>query len=402
MKTVIFIPTYWTRESHKGVKWTDVPHDHPTPIDKAGTLERAVLSLKTLEDRDFVFLVMAASSSESMNKQAQDRVLEILRKCCPSDIQTYVFSHPHLDLLKNYFKEHGGSEFLRYLDIHGYSNMRNLSLILAQLLNADIMVSLDDDEYVTDPRFLSKAKENIGKTVNGIKVDGVTGYYIDQSGDYHVSQKDGEWMKHWNKADVMNRTFDKFISRPPRLKLTPFALGGCMVHGRKLMERIPYDPLIQRGEDIDYLINARMFGLNVFLDNKLSVVHDPPPKQHPLWRQFMIDAIRFVYERQKILSQKKVIITAEDLEPYPGEFLKNDLEEKIKLASTALSEEFFEKGEDESADFSLEIPRMASLNTKLNPYTHLVELRSMWKRLTSFIRESDLRKHEEFFYQLKI
>jgi hypothetical protein len=266
METVIFIPTYWTRESYKGVKWTDIPHDHPTPTDKAGTLERAVSSLKVLEDRDFKFIVMAASSTESMKSRAQERVVEILRKCCANDIETYVFSHPHLDLLKTYFKDHGGSEFLRYLDIHGYSNMRNLSLILAQLLDADIMVSLDDDEYITDSWFLTKAKENIGKKVNGIRVEGVTGYYVNPSGDYHTHQKNGEWLKYWNKTDALNRAFDRFIPRPPRLKHSPFALGGCMVHGRRLIESIPYDPLIQRGEDVDYLINARMFDLNIFLD----------------------------------------------------------------------------------------------------------------------------------------
>jgi hypothetical protein len=399
-KTVLLIPTYWTREKEKGLRWTDVPHDHPTPIDQVGTLKRAILSLDVLEDRDFALVIMATSSSELMRDQTEKRVKDILKECCPSDVPAYVFSHSHFDLLQKYFQDSGGAEFLRLLDIHGYSNMRNLSLILAQLFEADILISIDDDEYVTDPGFVKKAKENIGKRVNDLTVEGVTGYYLNPSGDYHVSDKEGGWVKYWNKADVMNRTFDKFIPGEPRLKLSPFALGGCMVHGRKLMETIPYDPLIQRGEDVDYLINARIFGMHIFIDNELNIVHDPPPKPHPIWRLLMMDAIRFVYERQKIIQQKKRVVKIEDFDPYPGEFLKSDLDEKIEMTSNALFREYIAEGDEESAEFVLEIPRMAKHNKKLNPYTHLLELKRTWEKLTRFIRKSGLRAHDDLFWRV--
>ncbi|MEE9610249.1 MAG: hypothetical protein V3W19_03315 [Desulfatiglandales bacterium] len=401
MKTVIIIPTYWTREREKGIKWTDVPHDHPTPIDEVGTLERAVLSLRELEDRDFTLIILAAASAEASREQAEKRVMEILRRCCPEDLPTYVFSHSHLELLERCFKEAGGSEFLRLIDIHGYSNMRNLALILAQLLDADLMISIDDDEYIDDPGFLKKAQENIGKMVNGVKVEGVTGYYVNPAGDYHVNApQDGEWAKYWNKLDAMNRAFDKAITGPPCLKPASFALGGCMVYGRRLMESIPFDPLIPRGEDVDYLINARIFGLEIFLDNQLKIVHDPPPKLHPLWRRFMIDAQRFVYERQKLRSQKTARVRPVDLDPYPGEFLKNDLDEKIQRASNALNKEYLEMGKKDSAEIALDIPRIASKGMKLNPYTHLLELKETWEGLSGFIRDAGLRAHKELFWKL--
>ncbi len=400
MKTVVIIPTYWTRKKEEGVWWTDIPLDHPTPIDESGTLKKAISSLDVLEDRDFSLVVMGAASSESLKEQKEKLVKKIVKSHCPKDIQASVFSHSHLDLLKKSFGDAGGSEFLRLLDIHGYSNMRNLSLIIAQLLDADIVVSIDDDEYFADPKFLSKAKENIGRKVDGVRVEGVTGYYLNPSGDYHVSQKNGDWRKHWNKADAMNRTFDQLIPNPPRLKISPFALGGCMVHGRRLMEQIPYDPLIQRGEDIDYLINARLFGMHVFLDTELNVVHDPPQKPHPLWRTFMVDAIRFVFERQKILSQKKITLRTDDLNPYPGEFLNDDLDEKIRMASSALSSQYEQEGDEDAAEITLEIPRLANHNAMLNPYIHLLELKKNWEKLTGFIKSSGLKDEKELFWEV--
>jgi hypothetical protein len=400
MKTVIIIPTYWTRKKERGVWWTDIPLDHPTPIDESGTLKKAISSLDVLEDRDFSLVVMGAASSESLKEQKEKVVKEIVKSHCPKDILASVFSHSHLDLLKKSFGDTGGSEFLRLLDIHGYSNMRNLSLIIAQLLDADIVVSIDDDEYFADPMFLTKAKENIGRKVDGVRVEGVTGYYLDPSGDYHVAQRDGEWRKYWNKADAMNKTFDLLIPTHPRLKISPFALGGCMVHGRRLMEKIPYDPLVQRGEDIDYLINARLFGMHIFLDTELNVIHDPPEKPHPLWRTFMIDAIRFVYERQKILMQKEIKVRPEDLDTYPGEFLKDDLDEKIKLASNALSSQYQKEGDEDAAEIVLEIPRLANHNAMLNPYIHLLELKKNWEKLTGFIKSSGLRNQHEFFWEV--
>ncbi len=400
MKTVILIPTYWTREKDKGVKWSDVPHDHPTPIDEVGTLERAVLSLGVLEDRDFTLIVTAAASSESSREMVDKRVSEILKRCCPRDIEAYLFTHPQLEILKGLFNDNSGSKYLRLVDIHGYSNMRNLSLILAQMLDADVLVSIDDDEYVNDPGFLRKAKENIGKKVDGTVVEGVTGYYVAPSGDYHMDHNHSEWTKHWNKLDSMNRAFEKFIDVPPRLKPATWALGGCMVHGRELMEKIPYDPLIQRGEDVDYVINARLFGYAMFMDNELSIVHAPPDKPHPLWRRLMIDSFRFVYERQKLLSQKEEILRPEDLDPYPGEFLKDDLNDKIKRAAKALSEEYVKNGDEEAAEITLEIPRMSSHNVALNPYTHLQELKETWGEITRFIKKHNFKSHDELFTEI--
>lgn len=89
---------------------------------------------------------------------------------------------------------------------------------------------------------------------------------------------------------------------------------------------MPFDPKIARGEDIDFLINARMFGFPFFRDNQLSITHLPPPKTHPTWLQLRVDIYRFMYERAKIEHQKEIKgmkkVYPEDFDPYPGAFLK--------------------------------------------------------------------------------
>ena len=101
----------------------------------------------------------------------------------------------------------------------------------------------------------------------------------------------------------MNRAFSMTIAAEPRLKVTSFAFGGNLVVHRKLFSDVPFDPLIPRGEDIDFLINARMFGRRTYLDNRLSIKHLPPPKTFPTWRRVREDILRFIFEKKKLDSQ---------------------------------------------------------------------------------------------------
>ena len=72
-----------------------------------------------------------------------------------------------------------------------------------------------------------------------------------------------------------------------------------MVVHREVFTHIPFDPNITRGEDIDFLINVRMFGYKFFLDNTLSIKHLPPPKPHQVWKQQRQDIYRFVVREGK-------------------------------------------------------------------------------------------------------
>lgn len=125
-----------------------------------------------------------------------------------------------------------------------------------------------------------------------------------------------------------------------------------MVIHRNLFTVVPFDPNISRGEDMDFLINARMFGFPFFLDNRLSIKHLPPPKAHPIWRQLREDIYRFVYERAKI-------------------------EKSCKL----LSEEYLAHGDRRSGEEALNNIALAKTDAvpKYDPFQRLCQLQKRWQ-----------------------
>jgi hypothetical protein len=206
-------------------------------------------------------------------------------------------------------------------------------------------------------------------------------------------------MTHWDKIDKMNEAFELIIGREPRLKETPFVFGGNMIVHRDVFMRIPFDPNITRGEDIDFLINMRMFGYRFFLDNALSIKHLPPPKSHPKWKQIREDIYRFVYEREKIRDQEDmeemVHVRAEDLDPYPGAFLKDDLEEKIERASMILADDYRDEGKESDAQETLrniEIARGEAIPSE-NAFLSVLEFKKAWAEMMTFADQRETREN---------
>jgi len=126
--------------------------------------------------------------------------------------------------------------------------------------------------------------------------------------------------------------------KPGRLVETNFVYGGNMVIHQELFWKVPFDPFIPRGEDIDYVINTRLAGYRFFFDKELSIVHLPPPTRN----QLREDVVRFIYEREKLNAAYEVPgltpLSPESLDPYPGAFLRDELEEE---ALAALKEQGF-------------------------------------------------------------
>ena len=393
LKVTMVIPSYWSRESKIGWKEGDAVYDHPTLLDGENTLRRTLQSIDILEDKNFQLVVIAVATSEDIAKQVEDKVLNII-KSISLGVDVFLFGSTHLGQIHSILLSKGKKNYASLLSLKGYANIRNLCIFIPHILGSDVAVLIDDDEVFEDPCFMSKAKEFIGRNVDGRMVNSVTGYVVHSDGDYRVKKLFHPWMRYWDKNEKMNEAFDKMIVREPRLKETPFALGGNMVIHRNLFSDVPFDTNVPRGEDTDFLMNARMFGFSFFLDNQLSIRHLPPPKSHPIWMQLREDIYRFVYERTKIEYQKDRMgmtrIYPEDLDPYPGCFLKGDLEEKVEKSCKLLSNEYLAKGNKLDSKEALHNITLAKSDAvpKYDPFKRLCQMQKHWKDLMEYSSKS--------------
>jgi hypothetical protein len=391
------IPSYWAREAALGTKQTDAVYDHPTPLDEEGTLARALGSLGILADKDFELVVIAAANAEDVEERMEEKVSDIISSV-PADVPVHLFSHSHLRRIHEALPELGGEDFVELLQLRGYSNIRNLCLLLPPLLDSVIARLIDDDEVFEDPHFMGKAREFIGQIIAGEFIGAVAGYYLQPDGDWRLRGEGRPWAKHWDKRERMNEAFEQIIGTGPRLKETPFVFGGNMVVHQDIFTRIPFDPHVTRGEDIDYLINMKMFGDRFFLDNTLSIKHLPPPKPHAIWKQLREDILRFVRERLKLRDQQAVEgmvhVDAEELDPYPGAFLKDDLEEKIEKACTILADHYRAEGEEADARESLDNIDIARREAAAgeNTFHRLVGIQQRWEKMMEFTAREDVRR----------
>jgi len=383
------IPSYWS-----GEKKGDVIYDHPTPLDSEGTLHRTIQSIDVLTDKDFKLVILAVADAEAIEPQVEKKVANII-EFASADV--LLFGPSKLKKIHELLISAGKKEYIELLKLSGYSNVRNMCVFIPHILGSEAAVLIDDDEVFEDPEYMQKAKEFIGKNIEGREVNAVAGYYLQPDGDYHVKKPVRPWMKYWDQYDRMNEAFGKIIGSDPRLKETPFVFGGNMVIHRDLFTVVPFDPKVTRGEDIDFLINARMFGFHFFLDNQLSIKHLPPSKKYPTWTQLREDIHRFIYERAKIEHQTEIAgmtrVYPEDFDPYPGCFLKPDLETKIEKSSKLLSDEYLTQGDKRGSEEALNNIVIAKTNAvpKYDPFQWLCELQKRWHDLMLLTGQEEIR-----------
>ena len=397
MKVTMAIPSYWGREKQIGWKEGDAIYDHPTPLDSEGTLLRAVQSVAILKDKGFRLVTIAVPASEDIATEVERKVANIIKSASVTiGLEILLFGPSQLKQIHELLLRDNKKEYVDLLQLRGYSNVRNLCMFIPHVLGSEAAVLIDDDEVFEDPNFMLKAREFIGKDIGGKTVDAVAGYYLQPDGDYHLKKTFRPWMKYWDQYERMNEAFDKIIGTQPRLKETPFVFGGNTVIHRNLLTRVPFDPYVPRGEDIDFLINAKMFGFSFFLDNQLSIRHLPPPKAHPVWMRLREDMYRFIYERTKIESQKDMEgmtrAHPEEFDPYPGCFLKKDLEKKIEISSKLLSEEYLAQGDKKGSEEALKNIDLAKGDAvpKFDPFENLCHLQKRWQELMEYASEREV------------
>jgi len=356
MKKCVVIPTYWGRKKGEPSKKSDGIYDHPTPIDEEGTLQRTLESMKILNDKKFKLIIPVCPVDLELEEEAIKNVTKIIEKADIDEIETYIFTPSTLTEIENVFVENGhrGSELL---SLNGYSNIRNMCIYAAQLIAADVAILIDDDEVFENPNFINMAIEHIGMRKYGNVIYGVAGYYLNKFNEFYDDVDIVPWMTYWNRFGSKTEAFDKIIGEGPRMKITPFAFGGAMVIHKNLFQLVPFDPKIRRGEDIDYLMNSKMFGYDFFLDNELNIKHLPPTKSSPIWKRFREDIYRFLFEQDKINNQKDVNymtkVSSTDFDPYPGDFLKENLEDKIFKTNVLLALDYLANGDVEGCRESI-------------------------------------------------
>jgi CRP-like cAMP-binding protein len=411
MSTFMVIPSYWARESQTGWQEGDALYDHPTPLDEEGTLGKTLKSLHSLEDQDFSLIVLACATAQENEQEVYEKVVSLVRESDPP-VPTHVISHSHLRALHQVLVAAGRDDLVEVLSLTGYSNIRNMCLLVPYILGAEIVILIDDDELIDDAQFIRKAREFIGSRFMGQTIDGVAGYYINSRGTYYDDvPEEIHWMTYWDRFGSKREAFDKIIPGEPRLKVTPFAFGGCMVIHRSLFRTVPFDPRISRGEDTDYVLNARLFGFNFFLDNQLYIQHRPPPKKHPTWRRFREDIFRLLYSKAKLDGQTPQInmtmLTAEDFDPYPGEFLKDTLEDKILKTNLILALDYLANDQVQDAKETIRNIWLAKTKAipKINPFDQYLEFQRKWRSLRRLVRRelhdqvSSVLQRGELYYE---
>jgi CRP-like cAMP-binding protein len=393
MRKTMVIPTYWCRRTEEAWREGDAVYDHPTPLDREGTLERTLVSMRQFKEKDFKLVILICPTSPDIEIEAYDKVLRIVKKA-HLNAETYLFTPSDLKKISDVLCDAGlDNESVQLLSMFGYSNVRNICLLAASILTADAALLIDDDEVFELSDFVPRSLEFLGRRVYGDIVHGVAGYYLNSKDQYYDDVSPEPWMTYWDRFGCKARAFDQVIAGVPRLKRTPFAFGGAMILHRELFECVPFDPLVKRGEDIDYLMNSRIFGFSFFLDNTLSIKHLPQPKSHPQWKRLREDIYRFVYQRAKIESQCKignlVYVSPEDFDPYPGEFLKSDLDEKIYRSNMMLASQYLAEGDANSAMEAMQNIYLAKYDAppKFDAFAAYLTAQEQWERIIRLVRQ---------------
>ena len=337
MEPVLVIPTFWTRRRSvrgRSVDESAAIYDHPTPIDSEGTLAQCLESVQRVNGLGRV-VVIAAATDPSIEHQAEDRVRDIVADF--PGLDAFVVGPAEMGSLHRRLEQLEFSDMIEGVTLNGYGAVRNVGLIAAAVFGHDAVVFLDDDEVVLDEYFLEKALYGLGaKLQDGTPLLAKSGYYVDEQGRYQKTEEPHWSDMFWRQRDSFNSALD-IVMKPPRLQRAKVAFGGCMALHCDMFNSVGFDPWVTRGEDIDYVINVRMHGGDVFIDDEWKVLHLPPEPVSEALR-FRQDVYRFVYEHRKIEFAKSQVdlrqVTPKSMAPYPGDFIDSSI--SWKAAATGL------------------------------------------------------------------
>ena len=332
MSPLVVIPSYWDVGCQPGVLGERGTYDFTTPIDRPlPELETCLSSLEQVRGviRVCVLLVAPPSCEES----ARARVESICRSHPTLDVVVVGSAEAaHVERAVARMAHHVAGETV---SLRGYGAIKNMGLAVAAVFGHDVVVFLDDDEVVLSPDFLIDATWGLGAlTRQNLPILAKSGFFIDELGSPYAQPSDLWTERDWSKARLFNEVMGHAQHARSRITRSNHMCGCCCaIHARAFM-RVPFDPYITRGEDLDYVLDLRANGLDVWFDNRWFVRAQPPEEQAPEPSRFMQDVYRWLYEYRKLEYSRALIdlqqVKPQSLEPYPGPFLEPGLVGRIR------------------------------------------------------------------------
>lgn len=331
MNPVIVIPSYWDRSARPGPLGERGVYDYTTPIDKP--LPELEVCLSSLEHVSGVLrVIVLVVAPQDCEEAARARVNSICR--AHADLNPLVIGTreaSHVERAVSRMAHHVAGETV---SLRGYGAIRNMGLAVAAILGHDVVVFLDDDEVALGEDYLTKAVWGLGSlTRQNLQVLVKSGFFIDELGSPYA-EPSGAWSeKYWSKAADFNRVMERAQTSASRITRSNHLCGGCCALHAAAFSKAPFDPYITRGEDLDYVLNVRAMGMDVWFDNEWCVQSQPPEEMAGAPSLFMQDVHRWLYEYRKLdaMNARRDLhtITPESLMPYPAPWLSSGVRRRV-------------------------------------------------------------------------
>lgn len=331
MNPVIVIPSYWATTDSPDVVGEVGAYDHTTPIAKpVAELETCLASLDKVRGvlRTVVLLVADADCEAA----ARARVDGICR--AHQDLNPLVVGSREAATIRAAVERIAPRMQGDPVSLRGYGAIRNLGLAVAAVLGHDVVVFLDDDEVALDENFLLDAVYGLGMSNRqGIPILVKSGYFLDKEDSPYADDRKPRWYdRQWSKRAEFNQWMHRALTGT-RISRSNHVCGGCFAVSAQAFSQVGFDATITRGEDLDYLFDLRMYGIDVWFDNQWRVRHLPPEIPGSASR-FLQNVYRWYYERAKLTASRSVIglhqVTERSLRPYPAPWISEELDERVR------------------------------------------------------------------------
>lgn len=330
MDPVIVIPSYWAGNTAE----LNAPgaYDHASDLGSMRPeLDRCLASLEQVRKLPRVIVLLVCP--QQLTERIAARVQGILDD--HPHIQTTLVTNREASLIMDRVSAIAPGVRGEAVSLRGYGAIRNMGLACAAILGHDAVVFLDDDEVVIAPDFMEKALYGLGhETRQRLPILAKSGYFYNKAGSplADTSKKNGITTRWWTKRIEFNRWMEKALAST-RISRSNYVCGGCFAVHARAFRRVAFDPYITRGEDLDYLFNMRLAGMDVWFDNAWVVKHLPPEQTEEAPR-FMQNVYRWFYERAKLAAASRRpdinTVTAASLMPYPGPWISAGLDERVR------------------------------------------------------------------------